>query len=153
MWLKDITKLEVDDNIVVYCFYQVPLGLICSPFLLAATIKFHLQKEELPLALCILNNIYVNNVLIGVDSVSQAYRAYCEAKRISSMNLREWNSNSLESLNQIVDIECVCVFVVTYQKCLECCGIGSMIWFLFQELTTLFQVVLSSLHHMSKIRI
>ena len=30
--------------------------------LLAATIKFHLQKEELPLALQIsLNNIYVDN--------------------------------------------------------------------------------------------
>ena len=111
LWLKDVAKLEVsDDNIMMYRFCRVPFGLICSPFLLAATIKFHLQKEESPLALHILNNIYVDNVLIGVDSVSEAYKAYLEAKIIfekASMNLREWNSNATEFLNSIPTGECI----------------------------------------------
>ena len=85
-----------------YIILLSTFGLKRSPFLLAATIKFHLQKEKSPLTLCILNNIYVNNVLIGVDSASQAYRAYHEAKRIfkkASMNLRELNFNSVEFLD------------------------------------------------------
>ena len=68
------------------------IGLICSLFLLAATIKFHLQKEESSLATHIQNNIYVDNVLIGVESVNEAYKVYREAKIIfekASMNLRE----------------------------------------------------------------
>ena len=52
----------------IFRFCRVPFGLICSPFLLVATIKFHLQREGTPLALHILHNIYVDNVLIGVDS-------------------------------------------------------------------------------------
>ena len=90
---------------MVYRFCRVPFGLICSPFLLAATIKFHLQKEESSLALHILNNIYVDNPLIGVNSVSEAYKVYSKAKIIfekASMNLREWNSNSMEFLNSII---------------------------------------------------
>ena len=99
--LKDTTKLEVDDNIMVYRFCRVSFGLICNPFLLAATIKYHLQKEESTLALQILNNIYVDNLLIGVNSVSEASKVYHEAKIIFeratvTMHLREWNSNSME---------------------------------------------------------
>ena len=48
------------------------IGLICSPFLLQATLKFHLQQEGTPLALNILNNMYVDNLLIGADTVEEA---------------------------------------------------------------------------------
>ena len=53
-----------------------------------------------------MNNIYVDNVLIGVDY----YKAYLEAKIIfekASMNLREWNSNATEFLNLIPTGECI----------------------------------------------
>ena len=111
LWFKDIATLEVSDsNVIMFRFCRVPFGLICSPFLLAATIKYHLQKEESPLATHIQNNIYVDNVLIGVESVKEAYKAYQEAKIIferASMNLREWNSNSTDFLNSITAAECV----------------------------------------------
>ena len=96
LWLKDVTKADVsDDNIIIYRFCRVPFGLICSPFLLGATLKFHLQKEGTPLALSIMNNIYVDNVLIGADNSEEAYSIYQRSKEIfkgASMNLRgiEW---------------------------------------------------------------
>ena len=102
LWLKDINKSDVsDNNIAVYRFCTVPFGLICSPFLLGATLKHHLLKEGTPLALDIMSNIYVDNVLIGTDSVEQTFSIYQEAKEIFrkvSMNLREWNSNAVEFL-------------------------------------------------------
>ena len=82
--------------------------MICSPFLLAVTIKFHLQKEGTPLVVHILKNIYVDNVLIGVDSHSGICGVYKEAKSIfgkAAMNLREWNSNFFKSLEFIPSCE------------------------------------------------
>ena len=86
-----------ESNLVIYHFCRVPFGLTCIPFLLGATLKFHLQNECTPLALNILNNMYVDNVLMGTDSVEEAYCIYQKAKVIckkTSMNLRQWNSNS-----------------------------------------------------------
>jgi len=107
-WLKDPGKVDVENNLCVFRFCRVPFGLICSPFLLAATIKFHLQKEGTPLALHILHNIYVDNVLIGLESVNDIYGVYEEAKHIfkkAAINLREWNSNCLEFLKCLADGE------------------------------------------------
>jgi len=50
--------------------------------LLGATLKFHLQKEGTPLALKILNNMYVDSVLIGTDSVKKAHGIFQEAMDI-----------------------------------------------------------------------
>ena len=44
-----------------------------------------------------MNNIYVDNVLIGANNVKEASDIYQEAKEIfekASVNLREWNSNA-----------------------------------------------------------
>ena len=56
------------------------------------------------------NNIYVDNVLLGADSVQDAYEMYLESKDIfkrASMNLREWISNSLEFLNLLPESEII----------------------------------------------
>ena len=69
-----------------------------------ATLKFHLQNEGTPLSLNILNNMYVDNVLMGTDSVEEAYCIYQKAKVIfekASMNLRQCNSNSEEFLKSL----------------------------------------------------
>jgi len=58
LWLKDISKSNMsDDNITAYQFCRVPFGLICSPFLLSATLGHHLLKESTPFALNIMHNI------------------------------------------------------------------------------------------------
>ena len=49
-------------------------------------------------------------MLIGVKSANEAYEKYKEAKMMfekASMNLREWNSNSIDFLNSIAVAECV----------------------------------------------
>jgi len=104
LWLKDINKLDIMDNLATYQFCRVPFSLICSTFLLGATIQLHLKKENTPLALHILTNIYVDNVLIGLDSGENCSEIYKEAKlwfQKAAMALREWNSNCAEFLRSL----------------------------------------------------
>ena len=82
LWLRDIHSMVSNSNLVVYHFCRVPFGLTCSPFLLGATLKFHLQNEGTPLALNIMNNMYVDNVsLIGTDSAEEAFFYFSGSKR------------------------------------------------------------------------
>ena len=97
LWFKDPTRPDkVNGNLCVYRFCRVPLGIICSPFLLEATLQYHLKQDGSDCASLMCNNIYVDNLSVGADSVQEAYRIYEEAKIIfkrASMNLREWSSN------------------------------------------------------------
>ena len=72
----------MEDNLATYRFCRVPFGMNCSPFLLAATIKFHLQREGTALAMRLLDDIYVDNVLIGVNCYDESFGIYKEAKSI-----------------------------------------------------------------------
>ena len=103
LWFHDPSQPEqVEGNLDVYQFCRVPFGIICSPFLLEGTLKFHLQNEGSLVAQRIADNIYVDNVSIGTDSVEGAYQIYKEARSIfkkASMNLRQWTSNSDEFLH------------------------------------------------------
>ena len=108
LWLRDPAKLDTEDNLIINRFCRVPFGLISSPFLLGAIIKFHLQKEGTPLALHILRNIYVDNVMIGINSISEVCGIYKEAKSIferAAMNLWECNSNCFEFLELLPSYE------------------------------------------------
>lgn len=96
-WLKDPTKPGTDNNLQIFRFCRVPFGIISSPFLLAATIKHHLAKINAEFAKLISNNIYVDNIIVGVQSVEKAISLYQEGKQTFqtfSMNLRAWVSNS-----------------------------------------------------------
>ncbi|CAG2192995.1 unnamed protein product [Mytilus edulis] len=83
---------------------KVPFGVISSPFLLAATLDYHPDTYKNATAANIRENIYVDNVITGVDSTENAVTLYKEAKQIfsdASMNLREWASNSQKFLKCI----------------------------------------------------
>ena len=111
LWFKDLTNLNVTEKALdVYRFCRVPFGIICSPFLLAGTIKYHLRKINTTVASKICDNIYIDNVLLGAESVQGAYEIYLESKDIfkkASMNLREWISNSSEFLKLLPASEIV----------------------------------------------
>ncbi|PIK35003.1 hypothetical protein BSL78_28172 [Apostichopus japonicus] len=104
LWLKDHTMPIIDGNIQVYRFSRIPFGIVASPYLLGATINFHLDKNPGDVSNQIKNNVYVDNVIIGSNSVQEAVKLYQEAKQLfdnASMNLREWLSNSKE-FNQML---------------------------------------------------
>ena len=104
LWLKDATKPTLENNVQELRFTRVQFGMISSPFLLAATVKYHLNKADTPVAKKISDNMYVDDMVTGVATSEQAVDFYKEAKSLfqsSSMNLREWASNSKEFLQNI----------------------------------------------------
>ena len=104
LWLKDKDILETDNNIQTFRFCRVPFGIIASPFLLAAAVDHHLNKVETSTAENIRQNIYVDYVITGTNSVHEALGFYSESKKIfegAAMNLRDWTSNSKEVLDKI----------------------------------------------------
>ena len=104
LWLKDATKPTLENNVQALRFTRVPIGMISGPFLLAATVKYHLNKANTPAAKKISENMYVDNMVTGIATSEQAVEFYKEAKSLfqsSSMNLCEWASNSNQFLQNI----------------------------------------------------
>ena len=104
LWLKDIQKPVSKDNLLVCRFKRLPFGIISCPFLLGATMKHHLEKENSATAKNIKNDFYVDNLISGADNEKDAVRLYRDAKRLFkdvSMNLRKWLTNSPKDNNQI----------------------------------------------------
>lgn len=62
-WLKDASKPTMENNVQILRFTRVPFGMISSPFLLAATVKYHLNKAEIPVTEKISDYMYVNNMI------------------------------------------------------------------------------------------
>ncbi|CAL1262170.1 unnamed protein product, partial [Larinioides sclopetarius] len=81
---------------------RVLFGVCSSPFLLAATIKYHLKRyvEKFPTTCEILNNhLYVDDLITGQEDIESAFKTSLEAFNIfkdASMNLRKWKTNSVE---------------------------------------------------------
>ena len=104
LWLKDTTNKTTTNNVQTFRFCRVPFGVVSSPFLLGATITYHLQKGGSSLAKQMQQNIYVDNLITGTQTLAEAKTLYGEAKEVfatASMNLREWASNSEELLSFI----------------------------------------------------
>ena len=103
-WLRNKNILEVENNIQAYRFCRVPFGIISSPFLLAATIDYHLKNSDSYIANNIRDNMYVDNVITGTQTMSEAIEFYNVSKQLfkgAAMSLRDWMSNSEDVLNQI----------------------------------------------------
>ena len=86
-----------EDRIRVMKFVRVTFGIKCSPFLLSATIKHHLSMCPPSFVVKELSeNLYVDDLLSGADSETEAQELFTEAKRVLSktgMVLAKWKSN------------------------------------------------------------
>ncbi|XP_063635507.1 uncharacterized protein LOC134806149 [Cydia splendana] len=82
LWLKDVSKPAVKENLVHYRFTRVPFGIISSPFLLNATIKHHLSRTNDGRLKSLASDIYVDNVLTGTNSIEEAMSLYRDSKMI-----------------------------------------------------------------------
>lgn len=99
-----MTKPDLENNLQVYRFCQVPFGVISSPFLLGTTITYHLQQSDASIAKQLKSNIYVDNMIIGVNTLREAKALHTEDKKLfltASMNMRDWASNSKEFMEFI----------------------------------------------------
>ncbi|XP_055941638.1 uncharacterized protein LOC129971686 [Argiope bruennichi] len=86
-------------NIETFQYKRVTFGVKCSPFLLAAVIKLHLEKfeSEYEEACKMLSYLYVDDLAAGTSSVSETIKLSKEMIYIlsqASMNLRRWATNS-----------------------------------------------------------
>lgn len=106
LWVKDTTKPVSKDNLVLFRFCRVPFGVISSPFLLNATIKYHLSKSDNQRVKEKVNDIYVDNLITGAPSTHEALDLYKDVKgafQEISMNIRDWSSNSQEFTRAVSD--------------------------------------------------
>ena len=126
-------------------FTRVPFGNTCSPFLLNATIQFHLdQYEQSNVVKELKENFYVDNWLSGANTVDDASSSFTQAKCIlndASFPLTQVFSNDFSITTQfnekdssIFDKECTSVLglkwistedVFTFEG-LDFCKISSM---------------------------
>lgn len=104
-WIKDCNNpVPCSENLQEFRFCRVPFGVVSSPFLLGATIEYHLKSYETENAETLKNDICVDNVITGTDTVGEAKLLYNDAKSMfhdASMNLRDWISNKSEVNNYI----------------------------------------------------
>ncbi|XP_068750912.1 uncharacterized protein [Montipora capricornis] len=82
LWLKDINKPATDrDNLRAYRFQRVLFGATSSPFLLIATIQYHLMKANTWIASDLINSMYMDNVVTGADSQEKAMEYYTLSRK------------------------------------------------------------------------
>ncbi|KAL3092962.1 hypothetical protein niasHS_004989 [Heterodera schachtii] len=97
LWLEDPQKTEISSptyvRTVVFRFCRVSFGLTTSPFLLNATIREHLSFYDTALPQTILENLYVDNILINVkenEDILKICLESIELFRQGGMKLQEF---------------------------------------------------------------
>ncbi|KAL6723659.1 hypothetical protein Aduo_018638 [Ancylostoma duodenale] len=97
-WVRDYRKDPTEDNIFTYRFTRVTFGLNVSPFLLGATVHYHLRNanQDKELEREIRENLYVDNLILAAETKQEALRKSTDSRKIFAdmgMNLREFLSN------------------------------------------------------------
>ncbi|GFW45139.1 integrase_H2C2 domain-containing protein [Trichonephila clavipes] len=100
--INDCLEKRKNDNITVYQHNRVVFGISSSPFLLGATIEFHLKnapdhyKET---AHTLLESFYVDNLVCSVNSKEKLDKLIVESQEIleeGKFELRGWEHNNLD---------------------------------------------------------
>lgn len=105
LWLTGSPDDE-NTNLRVLRMARVVFGVTSSPFLLAATIRKHLEKYQASHSQVIntlKDSLYVDDFIASSSSVEEAHVLTTSAKKImsdASMNLCKWTTNSLELKEQ-----------------------------------------------------
>ena len=109
LWLDDINKGAPE--IVTLRFARVVFGVSASPFLLNATIKYHIERyeeEDPEFVERFLRSIYVDDLTSGGSEDDAVYEQYLKAKlrrAEGGFNLRKFSSNSTALMQQIAENE------------------------------------------------
>ena len=106
LWVNDFHNGTAMENIRTYRFKRIPFGVISSPFLLAATLRHHLTTNGTELAIRIMENLYVDNIILEVEPHENGKQLYQEVKKLfadAQMNIREFLSNDPGVMMNIPD--------------------------------------------------
>ncbi|GFV19516.1 integrase catalytic domain-containing protein [Trichonephila clavipes] len=96
LWSDDEPCVHKRPKLQVYRFNRVNFGVSSSPFLLAATIRYHIEKykHEFPDTVELLDrNFYVDDLISGGNEFEEALQTSRRAKNImeaAGMDLRKW---------------------------------------------------------------
>ncbi|PIC11870.1 hypothetical protein B9Z55_028783 [Caenorhabditis nigoni] len=104
LWVRDIDKEPVGDNLVIYRFTRLPFGVACSPFLLSVTIEAYLEVDPDELNEKVQRCLYVDNVVIpldGKEELSDLHPCLKHKFKKMHMNLREFLCNDPEVMAKI----------------------------------------------------
>ncbi|EYC34853.1 hypothetical protein Y032_1341g3835 [Ancylostoma ceylanicum] len=99
VWVRNIKYPPTKDNLILYRFRRLPFGVTASPSILNMALTAYLNAKGTKLAKEIQQSLYVDNILIGAESVTEALEKYVQSKQLFSeigMNLREYISNNHE---------------------------------------------------------
>ena len=100
LWVNNVDSEQVDP--VVYRFCRVVSGVNCSPFLLNATLQYHLDTfaEIDPMFVRIMKrSFYVDDLVTGDKTTQAASEMHDKAKerlQLGGFKLRKWLTNSGE---------------------------------------------------------
>ncbi|GFV53944.1 integrase catalytic domain-containing protein [Trichonephila clavipes] len=106
LWSDDEPCVHKRPKLQVYRFNRVNFGVSSSPFLLAATIRHHIEKykHEFPDTVELLDrNFYVDDLISGGNEFEEALQASRRAKNImeaAGMDLRKWITNDANLMEQ-----------------------------------------------------
>ena len=100
LWFED--PFADDKKITAFRFLRVVFGLICSPFLLNATIKVNCKwylNVRQHFLFEFLRYFYVDNSTLGFDSFKEGYEYFLKARKIMNdkgFELRKWETNLVQ---------------------------------------------------------
>ncbi|GFV99917.1 integrase catalytic domain-containing protein [Trichonephila clavipes] len=106
LWSDDEPCVHKKPKLQVYRFNRVNFGVSSSPFLLAATIRHHIEKykHEFPDTVELLDrNFYVDDLISGGNEFEEALQTSRRAKNIMEavgMDLRKWITNDANLMEQ-----------------------------------------------------
>ena len=95
-------------KVVILRFTKVGFGVSSSPFLLNATIRYHLEKfttDHPDLVSHILQSLYVDDLVCGASNEQEVYELFRRSKKMlasGSFNLMKFTTNSVQ-LQEAID--------------------------------------------------
>lgn len=95
LWPSD--PYDLNSSMDTYRFRSVLFGATSSPFLLQATIDYHLRKSRSPVKEILASSFYVDNFQGTITDEEMLFNIYKEANRemkMANMPLRQWNTNN-----------------------------------------------------------
>ena len=100
LWIGDIDA--TDHQIIEMRWNRLPFGLNCSPYVLRAVIKKHLENyrdQEPELVELIQQSLYVDDHISGANTITEAVKSTSKVKDIfdkAGMKMRKWTTNCPE---------------------------------------------------------